>query len=116
MEFTKDTAVMTVKSGKDGYFSFSDVIVGKYIVKELEAPEGYILDEKSYDVEITEDKQIVELTIVNTMKIGKLVLKYDYKTSPKTGADSTIAIVSLTAAFLVTLSVVTAVKKRKQVQ
>ncbi len=115
-EFTKDTAVMTVKSGKDGYFSFSDVIVGKYIVKELEAPEGYILDEKSYDVEIEEDQQIVKLTIVNTMKIGKLVLKYDYKTSPKTGADSTIAIVSLTAAFLVTLSVVTAVKKRKQVQ
>lgn len=116
MEFTKNTAVMTVKSGKDGYFSFSNVIVGKYIVKELEAPEGYILDEKSYDIEISEDQQIVKLTIVNTMKIGKLVLKYDYKTSPKTGADSTIAIVSLTAAFLVTLSVVTAVKKRKQVQ
>ncbi len=115
-EFTEDTAVMTVKSGKDGYFSFSDVIVGKYIVKELEAPEGYILDEKSYDVEITEDKQIVELTIVNTMKIGKLVLEYDYKTSPKTGADSTITIISLATAFIVTLTTVLVAKKRKQVQ
>ena len=115
-EFTEDNALMTVKSAKDGSFSFSDVIVGKYIVKEIEAPEGYILDDKSYDVEISEDQQIVKLTIVNTMKIGKLVLKHNYKTSPKTGAEGTIVLISLAVTFTVTLTAVTAVKKRRQVQ
>lgn len=79
-EFTKDTVVMTATSAKDGSFSFTAVPYGKYIVKEISAPEGYILDDESYEVNITENEQIVEIKIENR----KIPTSPD---SPKTGAE-----------------------------
>lgn len=79
-EFTKDAAVMTTTSAKDGSFSFTAVPYGKYIVKEISAPEGYILDDENYEVSITENEQIVEIKIENR-KIPSS------PNSPKTGAE-----------------------------
>lgn len=114
-DFTEDNALMVTKSDKDGKFSFLNLPVGEYIVKELEAPEGYILDDKSYEVSITEDKQIFEVKIVNTMKIGKMTLTHHYLTSPKTGADYTMLVLTLSVitAIIITAAVVLIKKFRR---
>ena len=114
-EFTEKTAIMTTVSTEDGKFSFSDIPVGNYIVKELKAPKGYILSDKNYEVSLTENQQIIEIRIVNTIKLGELKLNYN-STSPKTGADyvSTIVIVSLIAGAVVLFAVRAAKGKKVQ--
>lgn len=86
-EFTKDTAITTVMSADDGTFSFTDIPVGTYIVKEIETPKDYLLDEKSYIVEITENEQTVELELVNVLKRGSIHgIKIDNLSNPLEGA------------------------------
>lgn len=93
-ELTKDTAVLTVESDKDGKFSFDNLPVSKYKVKELTSPDGYTLDDRVYEVEITEDGQTVEISIINT-KIPIPVEKEEY-ISPKTGnANTTVFVFAL---------------------
>lgn len=43
-EFTKDNAIETTVSADDGSFSFENVPYGVWVVKEIEAPTGYVLD------------------------------------------------------------------------
>ena len=64
-EFTVENALLTTESDKDGKFVFSDIPYGKYIVKEIAAPTGYILSDKQYDVLISEDGDVVEITAEN---------------------------------------------------
>lgn len=64
-DFTADNAYLTAESDKDGRFSFDGVPYGKYIVKELSAPSGYILSGRQYPVTISEDGETVELTAEN---------------------------------------------------
>lgn len=115
-EFTKDTALMTTTSAEDGSFSFNDIPVGSYIVREIEAPEGYILDDKSYEADITEDGQIIEIKIVNVMKIGKLSLTHNYLSSPKTGAEYVIFAVALCGAGLIAVAAAIYIAKKRKVR
>ena len=93
-ELTKDTAVLTVESDKDGKFSFDNLPVSKYKVKELTSPDGYTLEDRVYEVEITENGQTVEISIINT-KIPIPVEKEEY-ISPKTGkANTTVFVFTL---------------------
>ena len=71
-EFTEATALKMVKSGSDGSFSFDDLPYGSYIVKEISAPEGYILSDESFPVEITENEQIIGIKIVNVLIRGSI--------------------------------------------
>lgn len=74
VEFTADNAYMTATSDETGYFSFDEVPYGEYIVREIEAPTGYILSDESYPVTISENGEIVELKGVNqsiTVAISK---------------------------------------------
>ena len=71
-EFTEATALKTVKSGNDGSFSFNDLSYGSYIVAEIAAPEGYILSDESFPVEITENEQIIGIKIVNVLIRGSI--------------------------------------------
>lgn len=73
-EFTKENAVMTVVSANDGSFSFDKVPFGKWIVKEIEQPCGFVLNETAYEVNITENEQIVEIEIVNKQIHGNIIL------------------------------------------
>lgn len=73
-EFTADNAIMTAKSDKQGKFEFSEVVYGEYIVREIEAPTGYILSTESYPVKISEDGEIIEISAKNkpiTVEISK---------------------------------------------
>lgn len=58
VEFTEEGALMTATSGEDGIFVFENLPVGDYIVRELTAPAGYVLDETAYYVEITTDGEV----------------------------------------------------------
>lgn len=73
-EFTADNAIVTAKSDKQGKFEFAEVPYGEYIVKEIEAPTGYILSDESYPVKISENGEIIEITAKNkpaTVEISK---------------------------------------------
>ena len=65
-EFTAEKALLTTESDKDGKFGFTDITYGKYIVKEIAAPTGYILSDRQYPVIICEDGDVVEITAENT--------------------------------------------------
>ena len=64
-EFTAENAYLTSTSDEDGNFGFADIPCGRYMVKEIAAPEGYILSDEQYPVVIAEDGDIVELTVEN---------------------------------------------------
>ena len=88
-EFTKDTALMMTTSAKDGSFSFAKVPYGKWIVREIEQPKGFVLDEKAYEVNISKAEQVVEIEIVNEYVHGNIRLtKMDaeYPDNKLTGA------------------------------
>ena len=61
--------VDTITTNNEGIAITKDLEKGKYKVKEIETNKWYILDENSYDVEITTNKQILTLNINN--KPGK---------------------------------------------
>jgi len=74
VKFSRDTAIMTAASDENGCFEFTDVPFGKYIVREIESPRGYILSDKEYAVSIAEDGEVIEITAENkpvTVEISK---------------------------------------------
>ena len=88
-EFTKENALMTTVSAKDGSFSFADIPYGTWYVREIEQPTGFVLNETVYPVVISEDKQVIEIEIVNEFIRGKVALTKvdaDYPDNKLTGA------------------------------
>lgn len=64
-EFTEGTAILTSESNKEGIFTFENVTYGEYIIRELKPAEGYLPNEENYTVTISENKEIIEITIEN---------------------------------------------------
>ena len=88
-EFTKEHAIITATSEKDGSFSFAKVPYGKWIVREIEAPEGFVLDDTSYEVNIGENEQVIEVEITDEYIYGNIELTKvdaDYPDNKLTGA------------------------------
>ena len=88
-EFTKEHAIMTATSEKDGSFSCAKVPYGKWIVREIEAPEGFVLDDTSYEVNIGENEQVIEVEITDEYIHGNIELTKvdaDYPDNKLTGA------------------------------
>ena len=73
-EFIKKNALMTAVSDENGSFSFENVPYGTWYVREIEQPTGFVLDETVYPVTIAEDKQVVEIEIVNEYVRGNIAL------------------------------------------
>ena len=88
-EFTKEHAIMTATSEKDGSFSFAKVPYGQWIVREIEAPTGFVLDNTSYEVNISKNEQVIEVEIANEYIHGNIQLTKvdaDYPDNKLTGA------------------------------
>ncbi len=88
-EFTKENAIMTTVSANDGSFSFEGIPYGTWYVREIEQPEGFVLNDTVYPVVISEDKQVIEIEIVNEFIHGNIALtKVDseYPDNKLTGA------------------------------
>lgn len=64
-KFTEETAILTAESNEGGIFEFTDVPYGEYIVRELKPANGYLENEELYPVTISEDDEIIEITIEN---------------------------------------------------
>ena len=88
-EFTAEHVFMTVKSGEDGSFAFKKVPYGNWIVKEIEAPEGFVLDGTAHAVTIDRNEQVIEAEITNEYIHGNIRLTKvdaDYPDNKLTGA------------------------------
>ena len=89
-EFTTDTAILTATSAEDGSFSFAQVPLGNWIVREIKAPTGYVLSEEDYPVNIEADCAMIEVEIENTLIRGTVQLTKvdkDYPDNKLTGAE-----------------------------
>ena len=64
-KFTEETALMTTTSGENGSFTFENVAYGTWVVREIQQPKGFLLNETAFEVVIEENGQIFETEIVN---------------------------------------------------
>ena len=65
LQFTSDTAVLTSTSDENGVFSFEDVPLGNWIVRELQPAEGYLPNTDVHHVQVERDEQVIEINVVN---------------------------------------------------
>ena len=92
-EFTAENAILTATSAEDGSFSFARVPYGNWIVREIKAPTGFVLSEKTHPVTVDADGAVIEVEIENTRIRGTVQLTKtdrDYPDSKLTGAEFTI--------------------------
>ena len=89
-EFSKDTAIETFETDEAGRFSFENVPYGDWIIRELKAPDGYILSDENYTVTVKENGETVKLNIKNS----KIPEPPSAPESPKTGDTANLLIPS----------------------
>ena len=75
-----------------GHVKSKDLLYGSFTMKETKAPEGYKPSDTVYEINISQDGQIVKFNIENNVKKGKVeVIKKDNKTNANLeGAEFTI--------------------------
>lgn len=82
-----------LKKDEDGSFSFARVPYGNWIVREIEAPTGFVLSEKTSPVTVDADGAVIEVEIENTRIRGTVQLTKtdrDYPDNKLTGAEFTV--------------------------
>lgn len=105
-EFSADTAIETFETDEAGRFSFENVPYGDWIIRELKAPDGYILSEENYTVTVKENGEAVKLNIKNS----KVPEPPSAPESPKTGDTANLLIPS--AALFTALAVIIFLSKK----
>lgn len=89
-EFTRENAILTAVSREDGGFSFADVPYGNWLIREIEAPTGFVLSDETFAVTVNEDGAVIEVEIENTLIRGTVQLTKvdkDYPDNKLTGAE-----------------------------
>ncbi|WP_419747596.1 SpaA isopeptide-forming pilin-related protein [Clostridium perfringens] len=77
-------SVATITTNKDGYAESEPLNYGIYTMKETKAPEGYLLSNKVWDINITEDGKVYSYDITNDVIKGKLqIVKVDSENEEK---------------------------------
>ena len=88
-EFTEENALMTTVSAEDGSFSFENLPYGTYYLRELASPEGYVLSDVTYSVNVSQDEQVITIALENFIIRGNITLTKvdaDYPENKLTGA------------------------------
>lgn len=80
--FSKDTALLTATSAEDGSFSFENVPYGSYVVREIEAPTGFVLSDTAYNAVVDKDGTVIEIEVSNTRIRGNVQLTKTDKDYP----------------------------------
>lgn len=62
---TEETAFLTASSDENGIFTFENIPYGEYIIRELKPADGYLPNDESYLVTISENEKVLEITIEN---------------------------------------------------
>ena len=89
-EFTTENAILTATSAEDGSFSFTRVPYGNWLVREIEAPTGFVLSDETFAVTVDKDGAVIEVEIENTRIRGTVQLTKvdkDYPDNKLTGAE-----------------------------
>ena len=105
-EFSSDTAIEVFETDDAGRFSFENVPCGEWIIRELNAPDGYVLSDENYTVTVKENGETVKLNIKNS----KIPEPPSAPESPKTGDTANILIPS--AALFTALAAVIYLSKK----
>lgn len=63
-----------IQTDKDGIIHVDFAEYGKYTVQEIEAPEGYVLNDKIWEIDVTEHKQVYEIRATNRVAQGKVII------------------------------------------
>ena len=81
-EFVENAAFAVAESSEDGSFSFENIPYGVWLVRELASPDGYVLSDEIFEVQITENSSVIELgNLENKPITGELELtKLDVST------------------------------------
>lgn len=66
--------ILTTVSAEDGSFTFAGIPYGEYVVREIAAPEGYVMDETPYAVKVDQNGAVVEIEITNKLIRGSVQL------------------------------------------
>lgn len=79
--FNEAHAYMTAKTDSEGKFKFENIPKGEYLLREIKAPEGYVLNTDTFEIEIVDDKQetetlIEEMPIKGDVKLIKVDVDY----------------------------------------
>ena len=78
VNFSEENAIMIANSNEIGVFGFENVPYGKWIVRELQPAKAFVLNETEYEVEVSENEQMVEIEVVNEFIEGTVtVVKVD---------------------------------------
>lgn len=64
-EFTKDNAILTAETDKNGIFVFENIPFGDWIVKELQPAKDYLPSDDIYHIIVTDNEQLIEIKVVN---------------------------------------------------
>ncbi len=109
-EFSSDTAIEVFETDEAGRFSFENVPCGEWIIRELKAPDGYVLSDENYYVTVKENGETVKLNIKNS----KVPEPPSVPESPKTGdtANLLIPLITLFTAFGAIIYLSKKLKKR----
>lgn len=73
-KFTEGTALLVSVTGEDGAFAFKDIPFGNYIVREIKAPIGYVLNETLHYVSVTVNDEVIEIKITDKLIVGSVRL------------------------------------------
>lgn len=80
--------VETVVTDKDGIAVSKELTPGTYYYKEVEVPNGYVLDSNEYKFEITSEGKLVAVKVVNHYAKGSLkIVKIDTNDTPLEGVE-----------------------------
>lgn len=74
-EFTEDNAIMTVTTDEFGYAKFEFVDYGEYLIKEIQAHEGYVINDEIFTVNISEDDQNEVIDVLNNLIRGNVTVQ-----------------------------------------
>ncbi len=105
-EFSSDTAIEVFETDEAGRFSFENVPCGDWIIRELKAPDGYILSDENYAVTVKENGETVKLNIKNS----EVLEPPSVPESPKTGDTANLLIPS--AVLFTALAVIIYLSKK----
>lgn len=78
-----DNIIEEKTTGTDGYVVFEDVIIGNYTVKEIAAPDGYIVASPDTQSVVVSENENSEVTFQNTNRGEVEIIKTDSDTSQR---------------------------------
>ena len=81
--FKDDITIFEGYTNEFGIIEVKNIPLGLYFVKEVEAPDGYVKNNQTYEVELIEHKKTEIVEIANELQKGDLIIKKIDATSEK---------------------------------